>query len=628
MGYNFYGWQKADVKAVNSLYEGIETPRELYDALSDIWCADTCAPRMRSRWSRENKTMGQCSITAFLAQDIFGGRVYGILRPDGNYHCYNVVGGCVFDLTSEQFGDEVLVYENNPEQFRDIHFAGEEKRLRYEYLKKQLRDSRKLKNGGTKEAMGETIKNGKDYRKKLAELLLTDALYTYTFDVTTGVIEDDIVSSVGINYTDVYGLTSPCSFDEIIRRSFSRKYLPVEYTLDSSVKELSCAELLMAYEAGKRRIEAKIYLADTRRYNRITYMIDHDEETDHVLCYVIGQDITGMENQWIRENDSAQKELADTDNVLNCAGIGIWHIFMFDNEKPCMKGNKMMYELLGVEPAEMSPEETYDFWYSRIKKSSLPSVEASVAEMIEKGISENTYVWNHPKRGDISVRCGGTAQYVEGKGYILRGYHSDVTDIINSDIKQKQLLADALEETKKQKTLLQEALDNYKQADYDRRRDFLTGLRNRQDLYDLLQDTLSVKRDSIKAMFMMDIDNFKMLNDNYGHTMGDECLVKIGQALRKYGEENDMYFFRYGGEEILGISFDNDKPEDLVADELVKLIYNLGIKRDDVKTGVVTISLGYTTDNSQHEKMIDKADTAMYHAKSKGKNQYMCYENM
>ena len=86
------------------------------------------------------KTLGQCSITAFLAQDIFGGEVYGILRSGGNYHCYNVVGDCIFDLTSEQFGDEVLCYEGNPIQSRRVHFAKEEKRLRYEYLKRRLEE--------------------------------------------------------------------------------------------------------------------------------------------------------------------------------------------------------------------------------------------------------------------------------------------------------------------------------------------------------------------------------------------------------------------------------------------------------------------------------------------------------
>lgn len=138
MKYNFYGWEHADVPAISQTYQGIGNPRELYDALSAVWCADTCAPRMRQNWSRENKTLGQCSITAFLAQDIFGGKVYGILREGGNFHCYNVVGDCVFDLTSEQFGDEVLSYEDNPEQFREVHFAKEEKRLRYEHLKEML----------------------------------------------------------------------------------------------------------------------------------------------------------------------------------------------------------------------------------------------------------------------------------------------------------------------------------------------------------------------------------------------------------------------------------------------------------------------------------------------------------
>lgn len=138
MSYQFYGWENADVSAITDKYKGIKTPWDLYDALSDIWCKETCAPRLQAEWTPENKTLGQCSITAFLVQDIFGGKVYGVLRPGGNYHCYNVVGDHVFDLTSEQFGDEVLNYEENPEQSREVHFAKEEKRLRYEHLKEKL----------------------------------------------------------------------------------------------------------------------------------------------------------------------------------------------------------------------------------------------------------------------------------------------------------------------------------------------------------------------------------------------------------------------------------------------------------------------------------------------------------
>lgn len=131
--YRFYGWESADIKDERGL-----TPREYYDLLSEIWCAETCAPRMRSDWSPENKTLGQCSITAFLLQDLYGGKVFGVPLGDGNYHCFNVVEDCVFDLTSEQFGDKKLNYTDCPEQFRETHFAKEEKRQRYELLKARL----------------------------------------------------------------------------------------------------------------------------------------------------------------------------------------------------------------------------------------------------------------------------------------------------------------------------------------------------------------------------------------------------------------------------------------------------------------------------------------------------------
>ena len=137
--YNFYGWQEASaVRAIDGTYSGILTPCDLYDALLKVWCEYTCAPRMRAHWSTDNITLGQCSITAFLAQDIFGGQVFGILRPEGNFHCYNTAGGHTFDLTSEQFGGEMLSYEHNPVQSREVHFARAEKKERYAYLKAEL----------------------------------------------------------------------------------------------------------------------------------------------------------------------------------------------------------------------------------------------------------------------------------------------------------------------------------------------------------------------------------------------------------------------------------------------------------------------------------------------------------
>lgn len=139
--YHFYGWKTADVSPVEArVRDKVKDPRRLYDLLLTCWSRETCAPRLREGWTEENPTLGQCSITAFLVQDLFGGKVFGIKRPDGNYHCYNDVNGCVFDLTSEQFGPEAsdLVYVDNPEQKREVHFRKQEKYERYLLLKEKL----------------------------------------------------------------------------------------------------------------------------------------------------------------------------------------------------------------------------------------------------------------------------------------------------------------------------------------------------------------------------------------------------------------------------------------------------------------------------------------------------------
>ena len=83
-------------------------------------------------------TWGQCSVTSFLVQDIYGGKVYGVPLPEGGVHCYNDMNGCVFDLTSEQFGNQKLCYEGNAEQSREKHFADQDKYARYCLLREKI----------------------------------------------------------------------------------------------------------------------------------------------------------------------------------------------------------------------------------------------------------------------------------------------------------------------------------------------------------------------------------------------------------------------------------------------------------------------------------------------------------
>ena len=65
MKYKFYGSENCDCAQINKEYKEIKSPKDLYDALSNIWCRYSCAPRLRNSWNETNKTLGQCSITDF-----------------------------------------------------------------------------------------------------------------------------------------------------------------------------------------------------------------------------------------------------------------------------------------------------------------------------------------------------------------------------------------------------------------------------------------------------------------------------------------------------------------------------------------------------------------------------------
>ena len=85
-----------------------EEVRTLYKDLMQVWCIETCSPRLRPQWSEENKTLGQCTITSFLVQDLFGGKVYGVPLPEGGFHCF-----CVVDM-------DVNDAENYSTDFRSV----------------------------------------------------------------------------------------------------------------------------------------------------------------------------------------------------------------------------------------------------------------------------------------------------------------------------------------------------------------------------------------------------------------------------------------------------------------------------------------------------------------------------
>ncbi len=155
--------------------------------------------------------------------------------------------------------------------------------------------------------------------------------------------------------------------------------------------------------------------------------------------------------------------------------------------------------------------------------------------------------------------------------------------------------------------------------------DYLTNLPNRRSLY---QYYLNLPQNSrIHAMFL-DVDNYKKVNDIHGHNMGDQLLVCIANFLRA---ENIGFIARLGGDEF-AILLDGKIPVDEVPGIAERLI--IDFKEMDFRKDVlslISLSVGVIRDQEVKQPLDDilaKCDTAMYQAKTNGKNRYTLYSDL
>jgi diguanylate cyclase len=162
--------------------------------------------------------------------------------------------------------------------------------------------------------------------------------------------------------------------------------------------------------------------------------------------------------------------------------------------------------------------------------------------------------------------------------------------------------------------------------------DSLTQLYNRGHWESTLkQEFLRIKRNGgSSALLMFDIDRFKVVNDEYGHTCGDEALRHLSKLLKTTLRETDIAG-RYGGEEFVVTLLDTDeKGAEIFAERLRVLIEQSPVlyKQLEVK---VTVSIGFACFSNEfkdHERWIEAADKAMYQSKKNGRNKVTAYADM
>lgn len=163
--------------------------------------------------------------------------------------------------------------------------------------------------------------------------------------------------------------------------------------------------------------------------------------------------------------------------------------------------------------------------------------------------------------------------------------------------------------------------------------DALTGLLNRRYFQERLTEEIErSRRHRIPvSLMMLDIDNFKAFNDNYGHLGGDEVLILLGQALRNYIRAIDVAA-RYGGEEFTIILPQTNKEDArIIAERVCKEIERnetLQKKYSDLMRLTVSIGLATFPDDAEmFEELIRNADRALYLAKLQGKNRVIAFNN-
>ncbi len=285
------------------------------------------------------------------------------------------------------------------------------------------------------------------------------------------------------------------------------------------------------------------------------------------------------------------------------ANDGIWDWDLLSNR---VYYSPRWYKLLGYSPSEMSdsPEE----WLNRIHPDDLPTVKSTMEAHLSGLI-------NHFEAEHRMLHCDGTHHWMLARGMAVRSelgtphrIAGSLTDITRNKLNEDQLVHQAL---------------------YDR----LTGLPNRILFMERLDQVIKRQKrhdQSTFAIFLLDLDRFKIVNDSLGHRIGDQLIIEIARRLDNCLREEDTVA-RLGGDEFAILLTDLRDPYEIIqiANRIQREITQpVSMEGQQVFTTCSTgIALSILEIESP-EAMMRDADTAMYEAKAKGGNNYMIFDKL
>lgn len=174
--------------------------------------------------------------------------------------------------------------------------------------------------------------------------------------------------------------------------------------------------------------------------------------------------------------------------------------------------------------------------------------------------------------------------------------------------------------------------ENYDKLQELAHKDYLTGLNNTRSFYDAIKVAFPYAKEKNEelVLIMIDIDNFKQVNDTYGHSAGDKVLKQLATILLNSCRSNDIVS-RYGGEEFSVIMPDCYSATAVkIAENIRKTVEKTPFVINDTVNIKITISMGFATTKQNNilsfKELINKSDKELYLSKEKGKNRISGYQ--
>lgn len=406
--------------------------------------------------------------------------------------------------------------------------------------------------------------------------------YVFSYDVNTGKLEF-------LNYDGLHKDIPRVITD--FPKNF-RKYINGE---EKSYKEIE--RLLEGASQGKREMEGEVSIVQEGKNVifriQFTNIVDEDKKSVRVVGTM--ENITNMRQNEVSLQREEQIRAAILSNTIGFFEIDLNKDHLM--QKGELKETKYTFSEIMKEFVERRVDEPYR---ESVKEN------FDVERMIHRyhtGVYDNSLEF-------IRINADGMKLWVRAETRLEK-------DIVTGDIIALIVVKNIHNEKMQEINLRTQA-----------RLDPLTQAYNRGVSVSRINEVLYEYPNQTHAFMLVDLDNFKLINDSLGHVIGDVVLVDVVKILKNHVRERDIVC-RLGGDEF-GV-FLVDIPEEAIARNVTSLIKKLNIKYEkDGKSKLISVSVGIAVapeHGTTFESLYEKADIAMYEVKNKGKNNYKIYDS-